>query len=181
MPRWTPAGGSRTALGKSERIANDSHLRSSRAMRRLLIDSARRAAAACVVLGAFGPSISPAAPATEPVAIRLELNRLEPREGGACRVWLVLNNGAEDALDPLRLDLVLFGRDGVVARRLAVNVGPLPGGRRVVRIFEVAGQPCEGIGEVLLNDVLACGEADRSGCIDRATLASRVDVVAFVK
>jgi hypothetical protein len=120
---------------------------------------------------------APAAP------LRLELNRLEPREGGACRVWMVLQNGGA-ALDQLRLDLVLFGRDGVVARRVAVDVGPLPSGRTQARIFDLAGQPCERIGSVLLNDVLVCdGTEDtaRAACIARTTLASRVDGVALQK
>lgn len=82
---------------------------------------------------------------------------------------------------------MLFGRDGVVARRLAVDVGPLPAGRTVVRLFDLAGQPCGGVGQVLLNDVLACGggadaaAAARAACADRAALASRVDGVAFLK
>jgi hypothetical protein len=124
-----------------------------------------------------------AAQVQAPVALRIELNRLEPREGGACRVWLVLNNGGAEPLDPLRLDLVLFGRDGVVARRVAVDVGPLPAGRTGARIFDLAGQGCDTIGSLLMNDVLACGAdpAARSPCAERATLASRVDGVAFQK
>ncbi len=125
-----------------------------------------------------GPAFAqPAAP------LRIELNRLEPRDGGACRVWLVLGNGGAEPLDPLRLDLVLFGRDGVVARRVAVDVGPLAAGRTGARIFDLSGLGCEGIGGVLLNDVLACGAdpASRAACAERAALASRVDGVAFQK
>jgi hypothetical protein len=116
--------------------------------------------------------------------LRIELSRLEPREGGACRVWLVLENPAAEAFDPLRLDLVLFGADGVVARRVAVDVGPLPAGRTQARIFDLAGQGCQAIGSVLLNDVLACNGSDparRAACADRAVPASRVDGVAFRK
>jgi hypothetical protein len=116
--------------------------------------------------------------------LRIELNRLEPRENAACRVWFVLNNRAAEVLDPLRLDLVLFGRDGVVARRIAVDVGPLPAGRTQARIFDVAGLACEGIGQLLLNDLLACGgtePAQRNACMDRLTLASRVEAVPFEK
>jgi hypothetical protein len=130
------------------------------------------------------PGLRPAAARPDAAPpLRLELNRLAARDNGACRIWMVLNNSEGEALDPVRLDLVLFGRDGVVARRLAVDVGPLPVGRTVVRIFDLAGQACDGIGQVLLNDVLACGgaEAGRNACIDRAVLASRVDGVAFQK
>lgn len=139
------------------------------------------AAAATLCLQQAMPAPALAEPAG---ALRIELNRLEPREGGACRVWLVLNNGAAEALDPVRLDLVLFGRDGVVARRLAVEVGPLPPGRTQARIFDIGGQSCDGIGQVLLNDLLACGgteAAARNACMDRIALASRVADVPIAK
>ncbi|MBY0331951.1 MAG: Tat pathway signal protein [Acetobacteraceae bacterium] len=116
--------------------------------------------------------------------LRLELNRLEPRENAACRVWFVLNNRSTEALDPVRLDLVIFGRDGVVARRIAVDVGPLPSGRTQARIFDVSGLACEGIGQLLLNDLLACGSTEtsqRNACMDRVSLASRVEAVPFEK
>jgi hypothetical protein len=138
-------------------------------------------------VGCLLPALLPfALPAlAEPAApLAIELNRLEPREGGACRVWLVLNNAGAEPLDPLRLDLVLFGRDGVVARRVAVDVGPLPAGRTQARIFDLTGQGCEGVGSILLNDVLACGAAApsaRAACAERAALASRVAGVAFQK
>ncbi|TCH99439.1 Tat pathway signal protein [Roseococcus sp. SYP-B2431] len=127
--------------------------------------------------------VSPLAAQT-PSPLRIELNRLEAREG-ACRVWMVLNNGGGgEALDPLRLDLVIFGKDGVVSRRLAVDAGPLPAGRTVVRLFDLTGQGCDTVGSVLLNDILACGsqEADaRNACVGRAALASRVSGVNFEK
>jgi len=115
--------------------------------------------------------------------LRLELNRLEAREAG-CRVWLVLGNPAPEALDPLRVDLVLFGRDGVVARRLAVDLGPLPAQKTTARIFDVTGLPCDAIGSVLLNDILVCGGDDpevRAACIARAALSSRAEHVPFEK
>lgn len=130
-----------------------------------------------LLAAAASAETAPAAP------IRLELNRLEPREAG-CRVWLVLNNAGPEALDPFRLDLVLFGKDGAVARRLAVDAGAVPGARTVVRLFDLAGQPCDGIGQFLLNDVLACGGGGpeaRAACIDRTVLASRPEGVPFLK
>jgi hypothetical protein len=127
----------------------------------------------------------PGAPRAEapPKPLRLELNRLEARDGGACRVWIVLGNEGA-AVEQLRLDLVLFGRDGVVARRVAVDVGPLPEGRTQARIFDLAGQSCDTLGSVLLNDVLACDGTEREArdhCTERTSLASRVDGVAFRK
>ena len=133
------------------------------------------------------PFLAPAARAQEArvqdAPLRMELNRLEAREGGTCRVWLLLNN-AGASLDPVRLDLVLFGPDGVAARRLAVDVGPLAAGRSGARTFDVTGLACDGIGSLLLNDLLACGGTDaaaREACAARAQPASRVPNVRFEK
>ncbi len=131
-----------------------------------------------------GSAARPAAAEAREAPLRIELNRLEAREGGACRVWLVLKNDGTDAVDPLRLDLVLFGTDGVVSRRVAVDVGPLPAGRTQARIFDLPGQDCAAIGSLLMNDVLACNgtaPAQRNACADRVQLASRVERVRFDK
>ena len=137
----------------------------------------RRAALLSLLVPAAAAAAEPAAP------LKLELNRLEPREN-LCRVWMVANNAGPDSLDPVRLDLVLFGKDGVAARRLAVDVGPLPANRTVVRLFDVTGQPCDGIGQMLMNDVLACNGTDttaRTACADRVVPSSRIAGVAFDK
>lgn len=138
-----------------------------------------RAALSALLLGAL--SAAPAL-AQEAAPIRLELNRLEARAEG-CRVWLLLGNPGAEAVDPLRLDLVLFDRGGVVARRLAVEAGPLAAAKTTVRIFDVPGQPCDAIGGVLMNDVLACGPTPegRAACLARLTLSSRPAGVTFEK
>jgi hypothetical protein len=116
-------------------------------------------------------------------SLRIELNRLEAQQQG-CRVWLVVGNSSSDALDSFRLDLVLFGRDGVVARRVAVEAGPLPAEKTSVRLFDLAGLPCDGVGMVLLNDLLACNGTEapaRASCLGRLAVASRVPDVRFEK
>lgn len=126
-----------------------------------------------------GLSAAPwAATAAEPgPPLRVELNRLEPVAGG-CRVYLVVANGRGAALRSLKLDLVLFGQDGVIDRRLAVEAGPLHGQKTSVKLFDVAGYACPDLGSVLVNDVLACeGEAGpEAGCLGRLELASRAPV-----
>lgn len=147
--------------------------------------SLRRIASALILtLGAMMPlalGAQETAPAKAP-AIGLELNRLEARSEG-CRVWLVLRNSAPEAIDPLRLDLLVFGKDGVIARRLALDVGPLPAEKTMARIFDLSGQACESVGSLLLNDLMACGPTTetRAACLPRLSLASRVDGVTFEK
>ena len=79
-------------------------------------------------------------------------------------------------MEQLRLDLVLFGTDGVIAKRLALDVGPVAPGRMQVRPFELRDEPCETIGSLLVNDTMLCkiGGTDRTDCMDRLRTASRV-------
>jgi hypothetical protein len=122
------------------------------------------------------------AAATEP-PISIELNKLEPRATTptGCRVYFVISNSGPTPLPVLRLDLVLFGTDGVIARRVALDLGPLSAKKEVVRLFDLSGLPCERIGQILVNDVLACQTGDasspsdeqqRQACLDRLTVSS---------
>ncbi|MBC9179406.1 Tat pathway signal protein [Pseudoroseomonas ludipueritiae] len=139
--------------------------------------SALAAAGLAVAAGTALP-----AAAQDAQRISIELNRLEP-QGGNCRVWMVARNPTSEAIDPLRLDLLMFGKDGVIARRLALDIGPLPETKTQARIFDLAGQACDSIGSVLLNDVLACGPTPegRAACLPRIALSSRVSGVSFDK
>lgn len=126
--------------------------------------------------GAAAPAGADAAAATgaDAAAITVELNKLEPANAG-CRAYLVVRNGTDTALASLRLDLVMFGTDGVIARRLAVETAPLPAGKTAVRLFDMAGTDCADIARVLLNDVLACRDAagDRPDCLAQVATSSR--------
>lgn len=122
------------------------------------------------------------AAAADPPSVLLELNKLEPipaaAAGGAasCRAYLVANNpGDGEALDLLRLDLVLFGTDGVISRRIALELGPMPPGRTQVRPFDLRDQACDGVGQILVNEVLLCrvAGAERQDCLGRLRTASR--------
>jgi len=114
-------------------------------------------------------------------AVSVELNKLEPN-GDACRAYLVLENRSERAFETLKLDLVLFDADGVVARRLAVETAPLPAGKISLKVFDIAGLNCPSLGRVLLNDVLSCADAGGAldGCLDLLAPAGRGDL-EFVK
>ncbi|NKC33095.1 Tat pathway signal protein [Roseomonas sp. BU-1] len=124
---------------------------------------------------------SAAQPAAQP-SLPLELNRLETVAGAAegCRVWMVLANDAPGAaaIATLRLDLVVFGADGQIARRAAVELAPIGAGRTAVRLFDLAGLPCERIGRLLVNDVLACriGGEEVAQCADRLAPSSRAGI-----
>ncbi|MEL6204185.1 MAG: hypothetical protein AAFR47_02580 [Pseudomonadota bacterium] len=113
---------------------------------------------------------------TEP-RISVELNKLEAG-GGSCQAYLVLENATEDAFDRLVLDLVMFDPDGIIARRLAVDIAPLAAGKLAVKVFSVQDLACTGIGRVLVNGVLGCeaGGAAREDCLSLVETASRAGV-----
>lgn len=117
---------------------------------------------------------APAAPTGDKVS--LELNTLEPR-GESCAVNMVFGNG-EAAYQSFKLDLVFFGTDGAIRKRLAVEAAPLRARKTSVKAFEVSGLACDAIGSVLVNDVLDCRtEAGTAAdCIDRVETRSRLPV-----
>jgi hypothetical protein len=117
--------------------------------------------------------LAPHAAAAEPAPLTLELNKLEP-QNGACRVYTLIENRSEISYQSLKLDLVLFRPDGVIGKRLALELAPIPADKRSLRVFDVDKTACESIGSVLVNEVLACatsaGPADN--CLARLTLKS---------
>ena len=143
-----------------------------------------------LVLAPLRPAHADNAPAAP---IPLELNKLEPVPAPApaagaaaaapgCRLYMVVTNPDADPIAQLRLDLMLFGSDGVIARRVALDLAPLAAHKTAVRLFDVAGQPCDGIARVLVNDVLVCqtgkqesGAAEQAPqmCLDRLQVSAR--------
>ena len=114
--------------------------------------------------------------------ISLDLNRLES-QGGNCRATLVVVNGAAATAEALKADLVIFGTDGVVARRLAVDLGPIPAGKTVVKVFDIPATGCAAIGSILLNELPLCritGDAAiSSACLETMTVTSRAGTRFF--
>ena len=105
----------------------------------------------------------------------LELNRLDA-VADDCRVTLVEKNGTQSAFTALKLDLVVFDAAGIVTKRVGVDAGPLKAGRTVVKTFDLKGLACNGVGRLLINDVLAC-EAEgiaADACLDLVEPRSRV-------
>jgi hypothetical protein len=117
------------------------------------------------------------ATAAEP--IRVELNAATPAQG-QCRLSFVIENKANDALTSLKLDLVLFDRDGVIARRLIAEMGPLRAAKTVVKTFEVE-DACNALGAFLIKDVAGCAPDAANACLERLTPTSRVSDVKLFK
>ena len=126
-------------------------------------------------------TLAGAAPALAAGRISVELNKLET-VGAGCRVYMVFANGTAGAISSYKPDLVLFGKDGVIAERLVVEGGPLPAGKTRVKLFDVQGLACAAVGQVLLNDLRACEGAgtDAAACLEATDTSSRAGV-EFIK
>lgn len=147
------------------------------ALRRLLAPVDAVVIGAAVALLAVAVMVAEAAAAEQPGTVTLELNKTEIQSTG-CRIYFVLDNRTASGFDQFKLDLVVFAGDGVILRNLATEMGPLRADKRVVKMFDLGELACDGIGSLLVNDVLACstdGQA-RTDCIDLLAVESRAAV-----
>jgi hypothetical protein len=107
----------------------------------------------------------------------IELNKLEDRDG-QCAVSLLLTNRMAETLDQVRFDLYVFDRDGVIARRLLLDTGPMRTDKTTVATFALVDGPCNEVGRLLINDVPICETHDGTAvdCVAALNLTSRAAV-----
>jgi hypothetical protein len=131
-------------------------------------------AAAVVGIAAWSAPVA-AEPAAKPFT--LELNKVETA-GKGCRFYFVADNPTDAAVQSFKLDLIFFAQDGVIDRRLVVDVGPLRAQKKSVKTFEFDKPPCEQLGSILLNDVTECKSASgpEADCLQHLTVSSRAKV-----
>ncbi len=122
------------------------------------------------------------APSPAATALRIELNKVEAA-GDSCRTYFLIDNQKGESWRSLKLDLFALDTDGVAAKRLAVEVGPVPGRKTLIKLFDFPGLNCSRFGRVLLNDVLTCEGAtnSREECLSGIETASKIEAVSFVK
>lgn len=137
--------------------------------------------ALCVAITAAALDLASAQEGETP--LRLELNRLEPVQGETCRAYLVIENASPDAYSSLKLDLFAFDTDGVIAKRVAVEAGPIAAKKTSVKLFDFTGLSCERFSRVLLSDVIACETAKGSkvDCTAAIQTDSKIARVSFIK
>jgi hypothetical protein len=110
---------------------------------------------------------------------RLELNATETADN-RCRMTFLIENKSTRSIDSLTLDLAMFNPQGVIQRRMIVEMGPLRGKRTNVRTFSSDGE-CNQLGAILVNDVSACAPVEPAACMDGLALSSRVQNVRLYK
>jgi hypothetical protein len=135
------------------------------------------AAAAASVLAASTIVILAPAMAADTAATTLELNKLEATDKG-CRAHVVINNPGDAAYQSFKLDLVEFQSDGVIGKRLIVDLAPLKAQKKIVKSFELEGLACDKIGSFLINDVTECKAETGpvADCLKHLTLSTLTPV-----
>lgn len=135
----------------------------------------------CVLLAAGLIAGTTIAAAEDDAGIAIELNNLQQAES-ACRLSLVFTNGLPVGIDALELETVLFDTEGRAGRFLVLKSQPLIPGKVRVHRYDLDDTPCESIGAILVNDVVACdGEGlTPPACVSRLRLTSREKARLFL-
>lgn len=110
-------------------------------------------------------------------SISLELNSLEPIQGG-CRMTFVVANGLGASISKAAYEVALFDDNGLVDRLTVFDFQSLPEGKTKVRQFDLPDTGCGNIGRVLINDATACdGEGiDPADCIRKLETSTRTEI-----
>lgn len=130
-----------------------------------------------IFAAAIGLGSLPAAAAGDAKPIAVELNKLDA-VGKGCRAYFVVDNPGDKAFQSLKLDFVFFSADGVINRRLVVDLAPLRAGKKSVKTFDLDNPPCAQIASILLNDVVECRDAagPQTDCLQHVRVSSRAKV-----
>ena len=109
--------------------------------------------------------------------VGLELNKLETYDKG-CRTYMVVNNTSDVAYQSFKLDLVLFQPDGVIGKRIALDLAPIKAQKRAVKPFELEGVACDKIGSILINEFMECktDAGPQTDCLTRISTSSLTNV-----
>jgi|TARA_Y100000815_G_scaffold28911_2_gene24067 hypothetical protein len=73
---------------------------------------------------------------------------------------------------------VLIGKDGNLQLLTLFHFRDAPVGAMRFRQFDIPGRQCDGIGQILFNDVNSCKIGDQQSelCVGAARISSRVDM-----
>ena len=87
--------------------------------------------------------------------LSVELNKAEDVNGG-CVASFVFQNNLGATLDRFNLDLFLFDPQGVIVRRVTIDMAPLLDGKTRVAQFHLHAGGCAGLSRILVNDIPQC-------------------------
>lgn len=109
--------------------------------------------------------------------LAVELNKAEDVDGG-CVASFVFQNNLGATLDRFNLDLFLFDPQGVIVRRVTIDLAPLLDGKTRVAQFHLHAGACAEVSRVLVNDIPQCrAETGESvDCLAGLAVSSRAAI-----
>jgi len=136
-------------------------------------------AVAAVLVSAAMPAAVPAR--AQDGGLAIELNKVEDFDE-VCMASFVFQNNLGVTLDRFNLDLFLFDTEGVILRRVLIDLAPLLDGKTRVAQFRLHGGPCAELGRILVNDFPQCrAETGQPvDCLAGLTVSSR-SAIALTK
>lgn len=104
----------------------------------------------------------------------LELNNAQ-QVAESCRLSFISKNALTTPIKDLGIEIVLFDKDGLVSRFMALTFGRLPVQKSRVRRFDLPKTQCANLSKILINDVKSCGgvPGGAQACLDSMTVSSR--------
>lgn len=110
--------------------------------------------------------------------ISLELNQLQPIDGGGCRLSIIATNGLERPMDQLTLEMVAFDKEGLVDQFLGLKFSRISAGKTKILQFALAGKACDSISRLHVNNVSNCVPASITDvyCPDLLDLSNRTPI-----
>ena len=130
-------------------------------------------------LSAITFSFLPAASQAEnhKLSLSIELNSIQTNQNG-CRLTFVAHNQNQFDIEKLVFETVLFTKDGSVASLTLFDFGSIPQNVPRVRQFEIPGNSCEGLGQVLINGIDSCvtGGSPNKSCSLKLNASSRTSI-----
>jgi len=110
-------------------------------------------------------------------AVVIELNTVNPNEGG-CTLTFMVTNEHPRPIERAVYETVLFDSAGQVDRLTLFDFGTLPAGRPRVRQFSVSGIACEELSRLLINGAHTCEAPDLAAgaCMAGLVLETRTGI-----
>ena len=153
------------------------------------LDAGQRSRFGREVLAAFAMAIGsvlaltpgPSTALAQDDGLTIELNKTEDLDGG-CMASFVFQNNLGATLDRFNVDLFLFDPEGVIVRRVTIDMAPLPNGKTRVAQFHLHSGACVGLGRILVNDFPQCRAETGAqlDCLAGLTVSSR-SAIALAK
>ena len=116
----------------------------------------RAVAGVAMVVGLVSAMVPGPPPAlAQSSGLSIELNKTEDFDGG-CMASFVFQNNLGATLDRFNLDLFLFDPEGVIVRRVTIDMAPLRNGKTKVAQFHLYNGACAELSRILVNDIPQC-------------------------